>query len=407
MPGASPRFGTSEGNAESEAPGSRGLFRSYATRVVCLSLAVLARGRYRRCAPLPKPLRVRLGMPHQKEALPVGTRTAYEGFLVSRLRLAHPGVATVLWEHTTQSAWTNAANTGGRTDPTIRHYATSTTPAADSPSRRPDDVLIFGTDRECEIAPRAFSAVVDLLEHEDQWLGTVISPYSFSLGKIYAHLVKGGLGITVIPYKALVREPSPVRVLLSRFTVAQSYWLHGVGPEDPRILLFLRANDFPTFPDSTEVDRFRGLMEQTSMSSSIPDTLAFLIPSVPSLTVAPFLSRRLTAEEAARQLTSSTLYEEVVIQSGHMNTQPTPPLPLRLGHVALQLATGHLDGVVGQGEFRHVVKGRVTRKAVTQEKEFEDGKVLVSRDALGAEVTTVDAHGRVHQYKSTPEEETA
>ncbi len=38
-----------------------------------------------------------------------------------------------------------------------------------------------------------------------------------------------------------------------------------------------------------------------------------------------------------------------------------PPLPLRKGHLALQMAAGHLDGVFGAGEYRHVLKGRVIR----------------------------------------------
>lgn len=39
-----------------------------------------------------------------------------------------------------------------------------------------------------------------------------------------------------------------------------------------------------------------------------------------------------------------------------------PPLSLKQGHLALLMASGRLDGVIGRGKQRHVLKGRVQRK---------------------------------------------
>ncbi len=55
---------------------------------------------------------------------------------------------------------------------------------------------------------------------------------------------------------------------------------------------------------------------------------------------------------------------------------PRPPLPLHSGHLGLLLAAGKLDGIIGQGVDRHVVKGKVT-KVVSKVEEYK-GDVLNS-----------------------------
>lgn len=85
--------------------------------------------------------------------------------------------------------------------------------------------------------------------------------------------------------------------------------------------------------------------------------------------------------------------------------QETPPLPLRQGHVALQLATGRLDGVLGTGEYRHVVKGRVIRRlGEPEEVVLEDGRHEITRlETLGIEIAALTPEGRVHTFASTEE----
>jgi hypothetical protein len=48
-----------------------------------------------------------------------------------------------------------------------------------------------------------------------------------------------------------------------------------------------------------------------------------------------------------------------------------PPVDLHRGHLALLLAAGEVDGAVGSGESRHVVRGQV-RKVVTTTEEYDD-----------------------------------
>ena len=43
-------------------------------------------------------------------------------------------------------------------------------------------------------------------------------------------------------------------------------------------------------------------------------------------------------------------------------TTATPPLPLHLGHLSLLLAAGHINGILGAGQDRHVVRGSVIKR---------------------------------------------
>ena len=53
-------------------------------------------------------------------------------------------------------------------------------------------------------------------------------------------------------------------------------------------------------------------------------------------------------------------------------------MPLHTGHLGLLLASGCLDGVVGEGEDRHLVRGKV-EKITHTEQEYQ-GDVLVERE---------------------------
>jgi hypothetical protein len=112
---------------------------------------------------------------------------------------------------------------------------------------------------------------------------------------------------------------------------------------------------------------------------------------------------RVDPEDALRAAAESSLFGEVVAGTARRAEGSTPPLPLRLGHVALQLATGRLDGVVGVGEHRHVVKGRVVRQAVTDTDRTPEGEITTTHEVLGVEITALDAEGRVHTYASATE----
>jgi len=68
-----------------------------------------------------------------------------------------------------------------------------------------------------------------------------------------------------------------------------------------------------------------------------------------------------------------------------------PPLPIRPGHLALQLACGDVDGVVGAGPHRHLVHGQVTRTPVM----VTHAGVQTQTDHLRVVITAVDTTGEL------------
>ncbi len=75
-----------------------------------------------------------------------------------------------------------------------------------------------------------------------------------------------------------------------------------------------------------------------------------------------------------------------------------PPLPLHTGHLGLLLANGCLDGIVGQGEDTHVVRGKVEKTVikfteqkgdVTEERELDQYKVSIKILRQDGEIITL------------------
>lgn len=63
-----------------------------------------------------------------------------------------------------------------------------------------------------------------------------------------------------------------------------------------------------------------------------------------------------------------------------------PPVELHRGHLALLLAAGEVDGAVGSGQSRHVVRGQV-RKSVTVTEEFDEEGRLTRTEHESFQVT--------------------
>ena len=91
----------------------------------------------------------------------------------------------------------------------------------------------------------------------------------------------------------------------------------------------------------------------------------------------PFL--RIDEDELERELQESPLWTRLREYSDRNgNGAGRPPLPLHSGHLGLLLASGYLDGVVGEREDRHVVRGKVEK--ITHREEEYDGDTLIERE---------------------------
>jgi hypothetical protein len=119
-------------------------------------------------------------------------------------------------------------------------------------------------------------------------------------------------------------------------------------------------------------------------------TLDLEVPAGKAWALPDFFSYVPDPWEAEALLCASTLFQKTT-QIARRAHDARPPMPLRLGHVALQLATGHLDGVVGEGEERHIVRGRVLRTKVEEQLGPDE---IISRDILSTEIRALTKEGR-------------
>lgn len=99
----------------------------------------------------------------------------------------------------------------------------------------------------------------------------------------------------------------------------------------------------------------------------------------------------------------------------HLTTTPpagllSPPLALGIGHVALLLASGHLDGVVQpEDQPPHVVRGTARKREYVSdvtETENEDGTITTKTtisERIELIVRTVDCHGQITTFRDDSE----
>lgn len=166
-------------------------------------------------------------------------------------------------------------------------------------------------------------------------------------------------------------------------------------------LLAYRFDDFNPyrFPDE-EYDRFRQIVlfgkkkpkgflddQASDRLHSIPgeelEQIPYLERPIYELPASPevrlFRSSIIDEEELEKELGDSPLWKRLrEYGGGNKNNVGRPPLPLHSGHLGLLLASGCLDGVVGEGEDRHVVRGKV-EKVTHVEQEYHD-EALIERE---------------------------
>jgi hypothetical protein len=143
-------------------------------------------------------------------------------------------------------------------------------------------------------------------------------------------------------------------------------------------------------------------------SVQAPEGFVYHIPTGPG----PKLFQKIepTEPEFQRMLASSPL-------RAHLTKLPdvplpSPPLALGIGHVALLLASGHLDGVVHpEGKPPHVVRGSSRKHeyiSSVSETDNADGsttKKTILSQRIDLVIRAVDLTGSIHTFAATDTED--
>ena len=151
-----------------------------------------------------------------------------------------------------------------------------------------------------------------------------------------------------------------------------------------------------------EVDRTRDWKAWESVQA--PQGFRYQIP--PGNGPRLFQKVQPTEPELERMLNGSPLRS--YLNSPPVAPVPSPPLPLGIGHVALLLASGHLDGVVHpKGKLPHVVRGTSRKHSFVSDvtdTENQDGSTTTRTtisERIELVIRTVDSKGRIRTFSET------
>ncbi|RKY12776.1 MAG: SAM-dependent methyltransferase [Planctomycetota bacterium] len=189
------------------------------------------------------------------------------------------------------------------------------------------------------------------------------------------YLLPEGVLVYIIPQARLTEDVA--KILSYRFGDFNTYrFQDGEYEKFKQIVLFGRKKPRNSLDDDSFGKLFAipytGLPEIPYL-----DEPMYEVPASPEVRL--FRSTLIDEAELEKELMSSALWRKIN-RDGHNSKDGVgrPPLPLHTGHLGLLLASGCLDGKVGEGEDRHIVRGKV-EKVSHIEQEYQ-GDVLLERE---------------------------
>lgn len=224
-------------------------------------------------------------------------------------------------------------------------------------------------------------------------------PYDFDEGgrlenKFIAHaapsLQAGGILVLVISIRSLNR--AMVRYLASWFTdVAVRKFPEKEYEAFKQIVVFGKKKG------AGVVDGEIAQMLEESRSGNVPELLdEALLYTVPSASLADryfhFRNLEVSPEEMVQEVEEDgfdkEIFELVVKRNGNMRIRPAAPL--RLGHLAILVASGMTDGLIEKNGKRLLIKGTVRKEKVKTVEVDETMETVTERDVLKIEIVGLD-----------------
>jgi len=189
------------------------------------------------------------------------------------------------------------------------------------------------------------------------------------------YLQPDGALVYVVPQHRVTEDVA--KVLSYRFEQFSPYRFPDQEYERFRQIVLFGKRKGRSALDNETLDRLGAIPGEDLEAIPLLEKPVYDLPASPEVRL--FRSLRIDEEDLERELGSSPLWSRLREYSDRKSTSAgRPPLPLHSGHLGLLLASGYLDGVVGEGEDRHVVRGKVGK--VTHREEEYDGNVLVERE---------------------------
>lgn len=189
------------------------------------------------------------------------------------------------------------------------------------------------------------------------------------------YLLPEGVLVYIVPQSRVTEDVA--KILSYRFEDFNAYrFRDGEYEKFRQIVLFGRKKSRNGMDDNSFGKLFA--ISRTGLPE-IPylDKPMYELPESPEVRL--FRSTLIDEAELEKELMSSALWKKMN-RDGHNNKDGVgrPPLPLHTGHLGLLLASGCLDGKIGEGEDKHIVRGKV-EKIIHTEQEYQ-GDVLIERE---------------------------
>jgi hypothetical protein len=207
------------------------------------------------------------------------------------------------------------------------------------------------------------------------------------------YLKPKGLLIYIIPQPRL--DKAIAKILSYRFESINIYRFQGDEHDAfKQIVVFGVKKKNPEL-DKTSYDTLKKIRDTKLPELPFADKPTYNIPDAGKVNL--FRSTVIDLQELAKEAKASPLWRTFreMARVGE-TTCSRPPLPLHQGHIALMLANGKLDGVVGDGQDKHVVKGKV-QKIVVRHQEQSEGKIEereIDQYQVSIKVLTMDGEIR-------------
>jgi Uncharacterised methyltransferase family (DUF6094) len=208
------------------------------------------------------------------------------------------------------------------------------------------------------------------------------------------YLVPGGVLVYIIPQTRLNRGTA--RLLASRFDNIRVFRFPDPEYHDFRQVVVLGVRKTDNSLDEGVALKLQNVPNRRLKPLPETVTAQYQIPASPALKL--FRSTIIDPEELEKQMEQSPLWRRFHVMATQDELKmPRPPLPLHSGHFGLLLAAGKLDGIIGEGPDRHVVKGKVS-KVVSKVEEYK-GDVLEQRelDRYVVSIKILDGNGEIRE----------
>lgn len=213
-------------------------------------------------------------------------------------------------------------------------------------------------------------------------------------------LVPGGVLVYLIPHRRL--DPPTARLLSTWFERLQVWRFPDPEYDTFRQIVLFGIKKVRGTLDDAEQTRLAGLAGAT-----LPPLIAAPTPLIPLRSTPPipvFRSTRPDPELLAQEVLASPAWQELWDSrpqlNGHRRGQP--PLPLHAGHLGLLLAAGDLDGVIGEGPERHLVRGLVRKEQITWTEQEADREVEHTKDVFRIRLKLLFPDGALRTLEDAP-----